>query len=150
MDVTINIKFIEEAKIPSPLTAILFRFTSRDSYRIVKNNQILEIYNSINSSIIKEWLILMGTVGYWKDIKVENCNNERIFIEVCKKSFHKSLIVYDYDDYEETDYEELNLVCTQHDVYEKIFSTQNITNYITITGDDASVTSGNNSPIETR
>lgn len=148
MDITINKNFIEEAKKPSSLTALLFKFADSNSHRVVKNEQILKIYNSVDSSIIKEWIILMGAVNYWKNIEVEDCSDENIFIESCKKSFHKSLVVYDYDDYEEDKYEGLSMICCQHEINEKIFPTQSVTNIITIDGDDACVTSGAHSPIK--
>ncbi|QKF76136.1 hypothetical protein [Arcobacter defluvii] len=145
MDITICKSFIENSHY-NRNTAVLFSFAGQNNNRVVINNKILEIYKGIDISIIKEWILLMDAVGFWKKIDVEETCIENIFPNTCKASKHKILFVSDYEEYDDNlclDISVLNSLDAEH-----LLSSRNQT--INVLGERAQVTTGDGSDINSR
>lgn len=101
MDYTICSKTIEAAKGNNKYTAnLLMVFTQTNSYRVVKNKRILEIYGKIADESIKTWINMVTNCGYWKECEC-SADEKNIFFETCLLVDKKKLIADEKEHYTE-------------------------------------------------
>ena len=146
MDFTLCSKLVElSTKDLKYASNILMKFiTDENPHRVVVNEQILMKYNEIalakNGQIINSWIQLMDHMKYWKKIEFTTRGNN--YIEVCKKTTDKKLIVDEKEDYEEENCDELTLLNKLEAVDE--LKIKNIS--IIQTGPNSQASTGDNSP----
>ena len=88
---------------------------------------ILDIYNSIGKTDkdIASWINVMSynSNKCWKCI---NCEDKPIFIETCKTTYDKRLIVSEKEDYDRSEYAELNVI-DKDEAIDEIRPSKNVT-----------------------
>jgi hypothetical protein len=101
MEYTLCSKVIEKASLELKYAYdLLWHFIQEGPNRVAINAEILNEYlkHAENSGPIREWVNGMDYKGYWKYIPIDQSDN--VFIETCKKTFDKRLIVCEKEDYD--------------------------------------------------
>lgn len=142
MTFTISDRVIESAKDGNSYTAnLLLPFTSAsNSHTVAVNSIILDKYNLFSTHHIHSWIDLMSKLGLFRNIA---CTHSNIFIETCKLTYDKRLIVADKQEYPASEYAELNEILDSDEAIVSYMTKATTT--IIQTGNNNQATSGNNS-----
>jgi len=110
MDYTICSRAIKAAKGYNKYTSdLLMVFTQTNSYRVVKNSKILDVYGKIADESIRTWINLVTNCGYWKECECD-ANEKNIFFETCLRVADKKLIADEKEDYTEEERCAINIL----------------------------------------
>ncbi|WP_179337452.1 hypothetical protein [Winogradskyella ludwigii] len=124
---------------------LLMQFTYENPHRVIINDEILDEYLKLaeNNYVIKSWITGMDYKKYWK--KLTPKDKENIFIDTCKFSSDKKIIVNEKEDYSESDYLGLD-VFNKDEAIEHLKPTKKVKNKIIQKGKKNQMSNGNNSP----
>lgn len=145
MKFTICQSFIKIAKRPNKYTSILNYFPMENADKVVYNKKILDLYLSIANSRIRDWLKLMDKTKSWAKIDDMECNENDLFIEACKKTHDKRLVVSEKETYEESKYRGIKEILDKEDA--RVNFTQSSATTYNISGENPTFTTGNKSEI---
>ena len=123
---------------------LLWKIVLNTSIKVASNYEILSEYQSIglDSEEIRAWISGMDFNDKWKTVKI--VPNSNIYIETCKRTYDKKLIVREKEDY-------LGVLYNGIDVYDKDEAIAELINPTTIIyqqGKGNQLSTGNNSPNE--
>lgn len=110
MDFTICSKVLKKASEDYKYAFdLLMQFVSENPHRVAKNESILNDYLVIaeNSEIIRTWISGMDFKRYWKNVEINSEGN--IYINTCKSTYDKNLVVNEKEDYLPENYSGLNI-----------------------------------------
>jgi hypothetical protein len=112
MDYTICDKVIETAKNGNKYYIDLLYplISSSNPHKIILNDKILEKYHAHSTEFISTWLHLLSVGDFKKYLEINIATSQNVFIETCKISHDKMLIVREKEDYDEHLFNELNVI----------------------------------------
>lgn len=145
MQYTICLSAVKNVPNAKKYAQLLFHFIMENNPdRVVYNSQILESYKLVQSDIIASWIDLMTNGGHWKSIENLECTSSELFIEACKVSSDKRLIVDEKDFYDTCRYDGISCVLDKYEALVELGTNRNIY----INGEGHTFTTGESSGIE--
>lgn len=144
MDYVICSKLIEEVPTNSAIAYnLLFSFLNSNSpNKVVLNEAIIDEYGTIINEIVSVWINGLVKDGLYKSVNTPDFEDGLLFIETCRQTYDKQLIVSEKEDYLEEHYCGLNI----QNKYEAMSAFNTPINNITQIGVNNQITTGNNSP----
>jgi len=142
MDYTVCSKVLETAsKELKYAYDLLWHFIQENPNRVVINDKILEEYIKYanESGTIREWIKGMDFKKYWKPVAIDEFEN--LFIDTCRRTHDKRLIVCEKEDYNPINYNGI----TVFNKDEAISELQPAGIVINQSGNNNQATTGNNS-----
>lgn len=124
---------------------LLLALTVNGGHNVSINPPILKEYEKISldpvNELIRTWIMGMDYKGLWKAVHIDKFN--KLFIDTCRLTHDKTLIVSDKEDYDADDYEGL----TVYNKDQAIINIKPASIKIIQIGTGNIASAGNNSPI---
>lgn len=143
MDCTVHVNVLRNAEISYRYWGdLLFPFAnSQNTKKVILNDQIINEYSVLQSEMFRVWInLITNTLSF---SKVDCSDSGDIFIEACRRSHDRTLIVACKNDFTHEQISEISLFFDCDEAVAELFS---LAPQIIQIGNNNQATTGNNSP----